>query len=291
MDVPTSACVYIGDRIARDIIGAKKAGFNLAIQIQHDFDHGEEDSGATPDAIICSMTELINILQAKICRSEPEPQHSICALLFDAGDILYYRPNRGTRFARFLKELALETNNHLVNMKNLRNQAYCGLIDRDEFQDALLRLYGVTGPDQLIRGKQILAEDNNDVEFFEGVRETLITLKEQGYLLGIITDTANSVHTKLSWFERGGFSQVWDSIISSNELGICKPDSAIYDAALRQLGISAAKAAFVGHNRSELDGARAVGMKTIAFNYDKNANADYFIETFSELLAVPIVAR
>ncbi|OGN90972.1 MAG: hypothetical protein A2Y88_06135, partial [Chloroflexi bacterium RBG_13_48_10] len=42
---PTSECIYIGDRIARDIVGAKRAGYKLAIQIKHDFKHGENDDG------------------------------------------------------------------------------------------------------------------------------------------------------------------------------------------------------------------------------------------------------
>jgi FMN phosphatase YigB (HAD superfamily) len=45
----------------------------------------------------------------------------------------------------------------------------------------------------------------------------------------------------------------------------------------------------VGHRVSELDGARAVGMQTIAFNYDKDASADFFIEKFCDLLKVPVL--
>lgn len=36
-NVPASQCVYVGDRIARDIVGARKAGYGLAIQIRHNF--------------------------------------------------------------------------------------------------------------------------------------------------------------------------------------------------------------------------------------------------------------
>jgi len=32
-----------------------------------------------------------------------------------------------------------------------------------------------------------------------------------------------------------------------------------------------------------------VGMQTIAFNYDKDASADYFIEKFSSLLKLPVL--
>ncbi len=65
-NVPASQCVYIGDRIMRDILGAKRAGFRLAVQIRHDFEHGEVDEGATPDAVIDHMTELLEILQTEM---------------------------------------------------------------------------------------------------------------------------------------------------------------------------------------------------------------------------------
>jgi FMN phosphatase YigB (HAD superfamily) len=106
--------------------------------------------------------------------------------------------------------------------------------------------------------------------------------------LGIVTDTASPLHIKLAWFERGGFGEVWDAVISSKELGVRKPNAKIYLAALQQLGIKAEQAIFVGHKASELDGARAVGVKTIAFNYEETAIADYFIKQFSDLLNLPL---
>jgi HAD superfamily hydrolase (TIGR01509 family) len=121
------------------------------------------------------------------------------------------------------------------------------------------------------------------------VPETLFALKEQGFLLAIVTDTANSISAKLSWFERGGFAHIWDSIISSTELGARKPDPIIYQAALEQLGVTADQAIFIGHRASELAGARTVGMQTIAFNYDPDARADFYMDQFTDLLNVPVV--
>src|SRR4030043_1328336 len=63
---PTSECIYIGDRISRDIVGAKRAGFKLAIQIKHDFNHGESDEGAIPDLVINNMHELLDVLHTEI---------------------------------------------------------------------------------------------------------------------------------------------------------------------------------------------------------------------------------
>lgn len=291
INAPTSQCVYVGDRVIRDIEGARRAGFGLAIQIRHNFEHGENDTGFTPDAVIENMTELLDILKEKRdCEPSHEDCKKICALIFDAGDILYFRPQRGSGFGSFLKELGLEiTPNHNQKKKEIEYQAYRGQITHDEYREALVRMYGITEPEQLVRGKRALIDDDANVAFFEGVPETLLALKEQGYLLGIVTDTANSISAKLSWFERGGFGHVWDSITSSMDIGVRKPDPKIYKAALQQLGLTPDQAVFVGHRVSELDGARAVGMQTVAFNYDKDASADYFIEKISDLLEVPVL--
>jgi len=291
INAPTSQCVYVGDRIIRDIEGARRAGFGLAIQIRHNFEHGENDTGFTPDAVLENMTELLSILKEK---RDCEPTHEDCkkirALIFDAGDILYFRPQRGSGFAIFLKELGLEiTPNHNQKKKEIEYQAYRGQITHEEYREAVVCMYGITEPEQLARGKQALIDDDANVAFFEGVPETLLALKAQGYLLGIVTDTANSISTKLSWFERGGFGHVWDSIISSMDVGVRKPDPRIYQAALQQLGLTPDQVVFVGHRVSELEGARAVGMQTVAFNYDKEASADYFIEKFSDLFNVPVL--
>jgi putative hydrolase of the HAD superfamily len=293
-NVPTSASAYVGDRISRDIVGSRKAGYGLVIQIRHDFKHGEVDEGAIPDAVISNMTELEHLLRAGLNRTTGDPVlgdiRQRPAFLFDAGDVLYFRPHRYRKLKAFLNELSLcFEDNHIEERQSLMQLAYQGQMGLDQYREAVLRLYGVTQPLDLERGKRILEEEDNDICFFDGVKETLWALKEKGYLLGIVTDTASPLHIKLAWFERGGFGEVWDAVISSKELGVRKPNAKIYFAALQQLGLKAEQAIFIGHKASELDGARAVGMKTIAFNYDEGAEADYFIKQFSDLLNLPFI--
>jgi HAD superfamily hydrolase (TIGR01509 family) len=292
MNEPTSACMYVGDRIARDIIGSQRAGYRLSVQIQHDYDHGEEDTGAVPDAFISNMTELLEVLRIELATPQVEPTSHVRALLFDAGDILYFRPLKENKFSNFLKELGLEEKwKNLPGKEHIKQLAYTGQISHEEFHLGYLRLLGIADPELLERGKCLLAEENIDVEFFEGVKDTLVALKARGYLLGIITNTANSISNKLSWFEQGGFGNVWDSIISSVEIGVIKPFPEIYQAALKQLDLKPDQAVFVGHRISELDGARAEGLATIAFNYDKGALADFYITDFCELLQSPLLAE
>jgi len=297
-NVPTSKCLYVGDRIARDVIGAHRAGFRLAVQIYNDFDHGEPDNCDIPDASITHMDELLDIVQAEYRKPDglvqkiaTNPDHNIRAVLFDAGDILYYRKKRANRkLESFLIELGLDPRKIVpVEKRDLQLQSHRGEINQDEFYEAVLRLYGVTEPEHLVRGKQIMFEEDNAIYIFPGVPETLHSLKNKGFLLGVITDTAQRLSLKLEWFERGGFGNVWDSVISSWEIGANKPNPVIYHAALNQLGVGPGEAVFVGHKSYELDGARAVGMKTVAFNYDEDAKADFHIDKFNDLLNIEIL--
>jgi putative hydrolase of the HAD superfamily len=287
---PTSACLYVGDRIARDIVGARRAGYGYAVQIVNQFDHGERDKGAHPDAVIHRMTELLDFINRISETSPPENKSNkrIKALLFDAGDILYFRPKRGHHLCSFLQELGLADKKLSVASTSwLRDQAYHGLISQEKYREEVLRLYGVTDAILLERGQKAMDLDDNNIQVIKGVPETLKKLKQKGYLLAIVTDTAMPLHTKLAWFEQGGFGGVWDAVISSKEIGTQKPAPLIFNTALEQLGVSVEQAAFIGHSPEELDGARALGMKTIAFNCEDSIPADYYLKDFEDLLKVP----
>ena len=48
--------------------------------------------------------------------------------------------------------------------------------------------------------------------------------------------------------------------------------------------LRAEETAFVGHDAAGLSGAAELGMRTIAFNYDRDAAADVYLARFEELL-------
>lgn len=294
VDHPTSDCAYVGDKINRDIVGAKRAGFRLAIQIQHEYDDGVKDEGATPDAIIENMEELIPILQKELLIDKKIIVNSngkkAKAIFFDAGDILYFRPNKEENLKKFLSGKNLNCHPDLEKERaRLKDLAFSGQMGRYDYYKNVLMLYGIVDPLELEEGAQAMSLDDNTVEIVNGVPETIQQLKQKGFVLGIITDTALPITKKLNWFDQNGFGGLWDVFISSKELGVRKPDPMMYEKAIRQVGICPGDAVFVGHKTTELDGAHAIGMKTIAFNYEEGACADYFIENFCDLLKVPII--
>jgi putative hydrolase of the HAD superfamily len=293
-NTPASECIFIGDRIARDISGAKRAGFKMAIQIRNDFKHGEQDEGATPDYILNDMTELLYILQAERQNKSSQPikasAHHIRAVLFDADGILYYRNDKDQEYQTIFREIGVDDREVPEALKeHFRCLASVGQITFEQYKQKVLEAVGITDPQQIAQGVRIAQEQSDQVYFFKNARETLDRLKRRNYYLGIVTDTAHPLHEKINKLERGGLGDVWDTIISSREVGVQKPDPQIYQLALQQLGIRPQQAVFVGHKAIELEGARNVGMKTIAFNFEENAQADFYITDFSDLVHVPFM--
>jgi len=94
---------------------------------------------------------------------------------------------------------------------------------------------------------------------------------------------------KMEWLRRIGVADCIDTVACSTVVGAQKPDRRIYLHALERLGVAPARAVFVGHATHELNGARAVGMTTVAVNYDPGARAVYFIVDLAALLDLPFV--
>ncbi len=295
VNLPTSSCAYVGDKINRDIIGAKQSGFRLAVQIKHEYDDGFKDKGAIPDAIIRNMEELIPIIKddmGKAFYQSIPHRSSVKAIFFDAGDILYFRPNKEENLKKFLAKVEINPHSDIESERmQLKNLAFSGQMGRHEYYEEVLRLYGITDPSLIAEGVEAMSEDDNTVEIINGVPETIKKLKEKGFILGIITDTALPIYKKLNWFDQSGFGGLWDVFISSKEMGLRKPEPEMYEKAIRQVGVCPSETIFVGHKISELEGAHSVGMKTVAFNFEDGASADFYIDNFCELLKVPIIEK
>ena len=64
MGLPPAACAYVGDTVSRDVIGARRAGYGLAIQIESfltaQIDHGTD--GVRPDAVVHDLTEVVDLV-------------------------------------------------------------------------------------------------------------------------------------------------------------------------------------------------------------------------------------
>ena len=93
------------------------------------------------------------------------------------------------------------------------------------------------------------------------VPAALAGLRAAGVRLGIVSNWDVSLHDVL---ERTELRALVDTVVISAELGVGKPDPAIFRAALDRLGATAADAMHVGDSvEHDVEGARAAGLRAI----------------------------
>jgi FMN phosphatase YigB (HAD superfamily) len=117
-----------------------------------------------------------------------------------------------------------------------------------------------------------------------GVRETLAQLHSSGVKLGVLCNCEHSGEALRQQLAELLGESPWTAVISSRDLGCTMPEAACYRAALNALQLSAAEAAFVGHDARDLHGAAVQGLATIAFNSDRDARADVYLQRFEDLI-------
>ena len=84
----------------------------------------------------------------------------------------------------------------------------------------------------------------------------------KGKLPRIILSNTNALHMEYV-FREFPVIRDFDGHILSHEVGLLKPDAAIYELALQRYGLPAAQTVFIDDLEANCAGARAVGLRVI----------------------------
>jgi HAD superfamily hydrolase (TIGR01549 family) len=130
----------------------------------------------------------------------------------------------------------------------------------------------------------------------DGGREVVEELQQRHYILGIISNLIGTREIP-EWLEAENFAPYFKAVVLSSELGIRKPDPAIYLEAALRAGVEPASCAYVGDNlKRDVTGARAAGFGMVIIMIspqdlaestltDEN-RPDLIVHGFKELLDV-----
>jgi putative hydrolase of the HAD superfamily len=89
-------------------------------------------------------------------------------------------------------------------------------------------------------------------------------LKTRGLRLAIVSNAAYPPESMREQLRHFGLFEYFDATVYSSEIGIRKPNAAIYAAALTQMDVPAGNAIFVGDRlREDIRGPRSVGIDSI----------------------------
>ena len=95
-----------------------------------------------------------------------------------------------------------------------------------------------------------------------GANHLLAELKQQGYKLAVVSNGGHA--TRLTILQGLGFSHYFDQIISSELVGISKPNPEIFLHTSRQLDIAPQNCLFIGdHPVNDIQGAAQAGMQAL----------------------------
>ncbi|HIH39499.1 TPA: HAD family hydrolase [Candidatus Woesearchaeota archaeon] len=160
------------------------------------------------------------------------------------------------------KEFKLEHDYSLVE------KLVCGTEFRnfDNYIQAIMN--GVNIPNTSRNIKRITNIFNIDVlnaKLLPETRKVVHALKKRGCKLGVISNIPNPKYDVLA---KEGVQSMFNSIVYSYECGLIKPDPAIFQLALKQLGIKPHEAIMIGDSvKSDIEGASALGLQTLLIDH------------------------
>jgi FMN phosphatase YigB (HAD superfamily) len=225
------------------------------------------------------------------------PPWQVRALVFEAANVLYDDTAWRRWLFRLLSSLGLHTN--YASFFRVWDDEYLPAVNRGEhdFEAAFRRFLSAVGlKDAQIQEVETAAyprrvEFDGSVRLLPGVLATLRRICASGMRLAVLSDcalTAEQLRARLARLELSGLVS---HCRTSLDLRATKPALACYDAILADLALLPREVAFVGHRHDCLAGAAARGMRTIAFNWDSDAHAEWHLRNFTALAEPPAAER
>ncbi len=198
----------------------------------------------------------------------------------------YYPAIRFNRFYPYFIE-------SYYQFQQMKLKEYREFPNRDRF-DLMLKNMNITPDDRTDRlvDEMVLAHMDglaSCIEFPEGNKTTLETVKNKGYRMAIVSnfDHAPTAHALI---DKYGIRSFFEEIVISEEVGWRKPKPVIFIRALELLGIKPEAALFIGDNfNADISGAKDVGMDAVWLNSRNQAledlipQPDYMIYTLPQI--------
>ena len=99
---------------------------------------------------------------------------------------------------------------------------------------------------------------------FEDVHETLRTLREDGFFLGVMS---NRFEPYNDYLDERGLGELFDLVVYAGQAGIRKPNPEVFLFMLQKAGFSPSESMYVGDNYfADVLGARRAGMLPVLFD-------------------------
>jgi HAD superfamily hydrolase (TIGR01549 family) len=129
--------------------------------------------------------------------------------------------------------------------------------------------------------KNILPEVNAESQCFPEAPELLKYAKSRQFLLGVATNRENP------WLDVAGFgvAHFFDTVVGPSESIRPKPEPDIIQEVLKHLNVTQASALFIGDSRSDMQAARAAGVRGVGLTQGGVPERELYLAGASKVLA------
>ena len=174
----------------------------------------------------------------------------IKAVVFDCFGVVV-----GTGYWNVYKRLGGDPAKDATFLDEVLGRADTGKIDTDELAKIVSERLGITADEYRRAYKE---DEVPNLEVFEFIRAEL----KPHYKIALLSNVGPGVIERKIPQE---LLQLFDAVVLSGEVGLLKPDPAIFRLTVERLGVAPEEAVFADDHAEYLVGAEAIGMPTILF--------------------------
>ncbi len=201
---------------------------------------------------------------------------TIKALIFDVGSVLVRMVDETPRLQLAERyNLPLIDVYHAIFDSPTAFPACVGQLTIEQHWEAVFTELPIPAPEKEAFIRQFWAADGLNTELVEAIR----TLR-QNYKLGLLSNAWSDLRANLT--HRWQIADLFEVLIISAEVGLAKPDPAIYQLALERLAVAPQEAVFIDDVLENIESAQSVGLLTVHYQ----DNLQLFAE-LQELLQPP----
>ena len=170
-----------------------------------------------------------------------------------------------------------------ASLKELRRHRAKGLEKaHEETYGAVLRRVGIPADEDILQRIHDTFKKHYISTFYPRTEETLKKLAEN-YKLALISNTMSDQPREM--LEETGLDSLFETIICSRDLGVRKPNPAIFKHALDEMGVLPGETVHVGDSvEADMEGASASGITPVWIRTpDQGYGSSHAISRFSDL--------
>ena len=190
------------------------------------------------------------------------------AVVWDMGGVIV-RTYDDTRRSQWEARLGLSPNalERMVFRGEAGEKAALGKIEPDEVWTWILGRLGLPPEERLGLEEDFWAGDRVDYDLVRYIRSL-----RPSYLTGLLSNAWTDLRHFLE--DEWKIADAFDAIVISAEVGIAKPDPAIFELALRQLGVRAEETVYVDDMQENVIAAQTLGLRGVLFQTPQQAIED-----------------